>query len=193
MAKVKMGRWEYTEQELDDMFNEATVRGKLASRLEPHAKSAHYERATNRVVVDLTTGATFIFPCALAQGLNGASADDLELVELGPRGASLRWEKLDVDFSIVGLLSGVFGNKSWMVKLERNGGGGKRKSPMPAVRRGRSVQSLTQAPTKRRAKPKNICVTAKSNKITLDVIKVGLSADNARVETNLFVGILRGE
>lgn len=148
MAKVKMGRWEYTEQELDNMFNEATVRGKLASRVEPQAKAAHYERATNRVVVDLKNGATFIFPCALAQGLSGASADDLELVELGPRGASVHWEKLDVDFSIVGLMSGVFGNKSWMAKLERNGGGGKTKSPMLPVTRGRSVQSLTQAPTK---------------------------------------------
>src|SRR6185295_625010 len=100
--------------------------GRIASTVEPQAKSAHYDRATNRVVVELKNGATFIFPCKLAQGLSGASPDDLAMVELGPRGASLHWEKLDVDFSIVGLMSGAFGTKSWMAKLERKGGGGKR-------------------------------------------------------------------
>lgn len=150
MAKVEMGKWEYTERELESMFDEATVRGRLASKAEPQAKSAHYDRTTNRVVVDLKNGTTFIFPCELAQGLSRASADDLALVELGPRGASLHWEKLDVDFSIVGLMSGVFGNKSWMAKLERNGGGGKRKPMMSGARGARSIQGMK---TPSRAKP----------------------------------------
>jgi Protein of unknown function (DUF2442) len=130
MAKVKMGRWEYTEQELESMFDEATIRGKLASAVEPQAKSAHYDRANKRVVVELKNGATFIFPSELAQGLSGASANDTAQVELGPRGASLHWEKLDVDFSIVGLMSGVFGNKAWMTKLKRDGGSGKKRAKL---------------------------------------------------------------
>lgn len=148
MAKVKMGKWEYTERELETMFDEATVRGRLASKVEPQAKSTHYDRATNRIVVELKNGATFIFPCELAQGLSRASADDLALVELGPRGASLHWEKLDVDFSIVGLISGVFGNKLWMTKLERRGGGGKRKPVVSGARRARPIQDLKQAPSR---------------------------------------------
>jgi uncharacterized protein DUF2442 len=150
MAKVKMNRWKYTERELGKMFDEATVRSRIASAVEPQAKSAHYDRATNRVVVELKNGATFIFPCKLAQGLSDESADDLALVELGPRGASLHWEKLDVDFSIVGLMSGVFGNKAWMSKLERNGGGGNRKPLVPGTRRARPSQELKQ--TSRRSK-----------------------------------------
>ena len=125
MAKVKMGRWEYTEQELARMLDEAMVRGKLASALEPQAESAHYDRATKRLVVDLKNGATFIFPSELAQGLSDALADDIAQVELGPRGASLHWKTLDVDFSIVGLMSGVFGSKVWMNKLRRKREGGK--------------------------------------------------------------------
>ncbi len=149
MAKVKAGRWVYTEREIEKMLDEATVRGRLASKVEPQAKSAHYDRATSRVVVELKNGATFIFPCELAQGLSGASVDDLALVELGPRGASLHWEKLDVDFSIVGLMSGVFGNKRWMTKLERKGGGGKGKLMMSAARRGaRSIQGVKQTPSR---------------------------------------------
>jgi hypothetical protein len=125
MAKARMGRWEYTEQELDRMFDEATIRGKLAATVEPQAKSVHYDHETNRVVVDLKNGATFIFPCELVQGLGGASAHDIAQVELGSRGASLHWEKLDLDFSVVGLMSGVFGNKAWMKSLEHSGGRGK--------------------------------------------------------------------
>lgn len=154
MANVKMGRWAYTEQELESMFDEATIRGRLASRVEPQAKSAHYDGANNRVVVELKNGATFIFPCKLAQGLSGASADDLALVELGPRGASLHWETLDVDFSIVGLMSGVFGNKAWMAKLERNGGGRKKKPRIPGAKRTRPVQDLKEVPRRNKtAKP----------------------------------------
>jgi hypothetical protein len=154
MAKVKMGRWEYTERELESMFDEATVRGRIASTVEPQAKSAHYDRANNRVVVELKNGATFILPCKLAQGLSGASPYDLALVELGPRGASLHWKKLDVDFSIIGLMSGVFGNKSWMAKLERSGGGGRRKSIVSQPRRAGSIKDVKQAPGRSKtAKP----------------------------------------
>jgi Protein of unknown function (DUF2442) len=143
MAKVKMGRWEYTERQLDDMFDEATLRGRLASRVEPQADSVHYDRATHRILVGLRNGATFIFPSELVQGLSGASDDELARVELGPRGASLHWEKLDVDFSIVGLMSGIFGNKSWMTKLERRGGGSKSKPPLSRARQA-SIQNIKQ-------------------------------------------------
>lgn len=130
MAKARMGRWEYTEQELDRMFDEATIKGKLAATVEPQAKSVHFDPATNRIVVDLKNGATFIFPCQSVQGLSGASAQDIAGVKLGPRGASLHWERMDLDFSIVGLMSGVFGTKAWMKSLARAGGRGKRE---PAV------------------------------------------------------------
>ena len=153
MAKIKMGRWEYTEQELANMFDEATIHGKLASSVEPQAESVYYDRATNRVVVDLKNGATFIFPSQLAEGLRDGAADDIAQVELGPRGASLHWDKLNVDFSLVGLMSGVFGSKLWMAKLGRNGGGAKTK---PDVSRlggkgvGGSNRDLKRTPSRRK-------------------------------------------
>jgi len=157
MAKVKMGRWEYTEQELANMFDEATIRGNLASSVEPQAKSVYYDRATNRVVVDLKNGATFIFPSGLAEGLRDAATDDIAKVELGPRGASLRWDKLDVDFSIVGLMSGVFGSKVWMAKLGRKGGGAKTKPEVSRSGGKRAMDSnreLKRTPSRRKlAKP----------------------------------------
>lgn len=152
MAKARMGRWEYTEQELDRMFDEATIRGKLATTVEPQAKSVHFDPATNRIVVDLKNGATFIFPCQFVQGLSGASAQDIAGVKLGPRGASLHWEKMDLDFSIVGLMSGVFGNRAWMKSLARAGGSGKREPVVAAGTHAGSPSSRDLKRTSKRAK-----------------------------------------
>ena len=70
-----------------------------------------------RVVIELNSGCTFTFHTVLAQGLRGASPDDLSEVELMPHGAALDWEKLDADFSVIGLLMGLFGNRAWMEEL----------------------------------------------------------------------------
>jgi len=121
MGKVKFGKWEYTEEELEQQYNEATKRGEEALAREIQAQSVHYDRSSNRIVVELKNGATFIVPCELVQGLRGAAPEDIAEVELGPRGAALHWETLDVDFSVTGLMRGIFGNQAWMAALTRHG------------------------------------------------------------------------
>ena len=118
MSKVKFGKWEYSDEELKAQFAKATQNGERAMRDEPNARSVYYDRSSNRIIIDLKNGATFIVPCELLQGLADASPDDIALVELGPRGAALHWQKLDVDFSIEGLMSGRFGTKSWMLRAK---------------------------------------------------------------------------
>lgn len=92
-----------------------------ADRNEPRARSARYDRRTNRIVVELRNGATFMFPAELAQGLAGASPRDLSDVQVTPSGAGLRWHSLDADLSLPNLLAGEFGSKRWMAQLGRNG------------------------------------------------------------------------
>jgi len=89
-----------------------------ADRIEPRAESADYDRRTNRIVVELRSGATFMFPAELAQGLAGASPKHLAEVQVTPSGAGLRWPTLDADLSLPNLLNGEFGSKSWMTKLK---------------------------------------------------------------------------
>lgn len=84
---------------------------------EPRAAKARYDRRSKRVVVDLLNGATFAFPAHLAQGLDKASDDELAEVEVLGSGYGLRWETLDVDLSIPGLLAGIFGTRRWMAEL----------------------------------------------------------------------------
>jgi hypothetical protein len=126
----KMSKAEFNRQ-----YKESVVRGLESMASEPQAKSARYDRQSNRLVVDLKNGVTFAIPCGLIQGLRGAAPQDIAGVELGPRGAALHWEKLDVDFSVGGLVGEVFGNKAWMSDLmaELGSKGGKAKSEAKAA------------------------------------------------------------
>jgi hypothetical protein len=120
MAILKAGKWTYTDEELDRMFEEADRRGKEAMKTELRARAASYDPKTNRLVIDLENGLTLIVPCDLMQGLRDADPEDIAAVELGLRKASLHWEKLDQDFTIDGLVRGIFGTKKWMAQLERD-------------------------------------------------------------------------
>jgi hypothetical protein len=109
----------------------------IANAVEPRAESAYYDQSSDseallrlrsisesssvsadRIVINLKSGATFSFPPELAQGLAGASPEDLVEVEVTPSGDGLHWEKLDADFSVPALLAGVFGTATWMAQIK---------------------------------------------------------------------------
>lgn len=96
------------------LIAEAEARGRKAMATEPRAMFARYDKATGRVIVDLTNGCSFAFPARRAQGLEAASDKALAEVEILGVGFGLHWEALDVDLSVSGLLAGLFGTKAWM-------------------------------------------------------------------------------
>jgi Protein of unknown function (DUF2442) len=100
----------------------AIERAAEADRTEPRAVAAAFDSDAGRVRIDLTNGCAFEFPVALVQGLEGAAPDDLAQVEVYPGGEGLRWERLDVDLSVPGLLAGVFGGEAWMRQMGRQMG-----------------------------------------------------------------------
>jgi hypothetical protein len=103
---------ELTNAEIDA----ALQRGAQMQADEPRAIAARYDSSAGRVVVDLDNGCVFAFPPALAQGLEAASDDQLESVEILGRGYGLHWEELDVDLSLPGLMAGIFGTQAWMAR-----------------------------------------------------------------------------
>ncbi len=107
----------------DAEFDAAT---KAAAKAGPRPLSARYDRRTKKIVVALDTGIDIAFRPDDAQGLAGASADDLAAVTVSPLG--LHWEKLDADLSIAGLLAGRLGSERWMAAL-MGARGGKARSP----------------------------------------------------------------
>src|SRR5579863_10456593 len=104
---------ELTDAEIDA----ALERGRIAWETEPRAKSALYDRKSGRIIVELTNGSTFAFPAKLAEFLRDATDDQLAEVEVLGEGYGLHWQTLDVDFTVPGLLSGIFGTRRYMARL----------------------------------------------------------------------------
>jgi uncharacterized protein DUF2442 len=92
----------------------ARERGRLYRETQPHAALARYDARSERIVVELTSGATFAFPPRLVEGLADAAPAHLAEVELLGDGEALHWETLDVDYSVAGLVNGIFGTARWM-------------------------------------------------------------------------------
>jgi len=111
-----------SEAEILAQLPAAFERGRVAAETEPRARSAAYHAGSGRIAVELTNGCLFAFPADDAQGLRGATPEQLAAVEVLPGGFGLHWEELDADLSVPGLVAGVFGSKSWMRELGRAGG-----------------------------------------------------------------------
>lgn len=106
-----------SDAELDDAeIDAARRRGEALAREEPRAVAASYDAASGRVIVELTNGCTFAFPARALQGLGDARDEDLARVEVLGTGHGLHWEALDADFTVPGLLMGLFGTRAWMAR-----------------------------------------------------------------------------
>ncbi len=113
---------ELTPENLKEEIARAKAAGEKADATQPRAESVHYDKSDDLIVIRLRNGAIFSFPPKLAQGLEGASPEQLADIWIPPSGSSVHWESLDVDFSIPELIAGIFGTKSWMAELGRKGG-----------------------------------------------------------------------
>ena len=121
---------DFTEPELDQAERRMAV-----LRETGHAVSARYDRRTSRVVVTLNTGVQLAFPAKLAEGLAGASPENLAEIEISPAGLGLHWPRIDADVYVPALLQGVFGSKNWMAReLGANGGRSRTDAKVAAAR-----------------------------------------------------------
>lgn len=102
----------------DRDYQRISKRGEQARGAVPVAVG--FDEASGRIVIDFDNGSTFLVPAARLQGLEGATAVQLREVSLlGETG--LHWESLDVDFTIEGLMRGLFGTARFM-EAQRRGG-----------------------------------------------------------------------
>src|SRR5690606_40682136 len=97
----------------------AAARERAAVEDEPRAEHAYYDAATGRVMVELKGGTVFGFPAEYAQGLRGASAEDLAKVEVTPGGVGLHWEELDADLLVGAGRRGDLGTRHGRRALRR--------------------------------------------------------------------------
>ncbi|MDP2956208.1 MAG: DUF2442 domain-containing protein [Longimicrobiales bacterium] len=101
----------------------------------PRARSVRYDAPSGRLMVELTDGCLLGFPAEVAQGLRGAAPEDLAQGEVALGGRALRWERLDADLLVAGLVRGLFGSRRWMRDLAREWGarGGRARSEAKAT------------------------------------------------------------
>jgi hypothetical protein len=121
MAQKKW-RKEITDKHIEAQIGKAKVAWVEAASTEPRAEAVSFDAQTRMYTITLTTGVQFYFPVDLIREIVEAPAEDLADVHLSGSGNSLHWEKLDVDFSISGLLFRILGTQFSLSELARQGG-----------------------------------------------------------------------
>lgn len=122
------------EKEFRQQVKEARQRGRARAASPTRAVRARYDRVRRRIEVELANGGVFAFPPSLAEGLANAAPKDLARVRIVGPGIGLRWDTLDVDLAMDGLLVGLFGSKPWVRELARRAGGGTSEAKARAAR-----------------------------------------------------------
>jgi hypothetical protein len=113
--------------ELDEQIKVANRRAQDLQEANPRAMSAHFDRLTGRIVIHLNSRLDVAFSPQDAEGLENASPDELEPIEISPSGFGIYFPKLDADFYLPALLEGFLGSKSWMAS-RLGAAGGRQKS-----------------------------------------------------------------
>ena len=87
-------------------------------------------------MVELSNGCTFKFPARALQGMDRATDAQLARIGISPLGFGLHWPLLNADFTVSGLLMGIFGTRTWMAKeMARRAGATTSPARVAAARR----------------------------------------------------------
>jgi len=120
---------------LIDNFAAANKQAENLRNSFPHAVSAHYDRASGRVVIDLSSKLRVSFLPQDAQGLEHARPAQLSEIVISPSGFGLHFPRLDADLYVPALLEGFLGSERWMAaRLGRVGGQSKSRAKKAAAR-----------------------------------------------------------
>lgn len=104
-----MARRTLSDAEILAQIPAARERESRARKAALRAQSAAFDRNAGRIVLELTNGFSFGFPVRAVAGLRRATAAQLSDVSIDPSGGVLRWDALDVDLSVPGLLFSAIG------------------------------------------------------------------------------------
>jgi len=93
-----------TDAEILQQIPKARAAERVARKRGHRARAVHYDPATGRIVVELSSGVLFAFPVTFVTALRRRSPIELAQVAHNASGSVLSWEALDVDVSVAGLL-----------------------------------------------------------------------------------------
>jgi hypothetical protein len=113
---------DFSEDVLADQIAQAKETAIAEEKAGLCACEVEYDSERDLIVFYFTNGALFAVPPNLIQGLQGATVEQLNDVWLDQAGLSVHWSSLDADFSLLGLVQGIFGTSAWMAEIGRQGG-----------------------------------------------------------------------
>jgi hypothetical protein len=117
-----MARHAITDAAIIAQIPAARAREAKARRAGLRAKTARYDRASGRIVMELTNGCAFAFPAGLVPGLATATPGQIAALEVLSGGSGLVWEALNADIGVPALLLSSFGRRQAASALGRIGG-----------------------------------------------------------------------
>jgi len=101
---------------------------------EPLAKTAVYSPSLKVLMVGLTNGRRLALPIEDLQGLENATAKQLQNIEILGRGTGINFPDIDAGFYVPSLIEGVYGNRRWMSELGKRGGSARTEAKQIASR-----------------------------------------------------------
>jgi hypothetical protein len=102
----------------------------------PRAVRARYDRRRRRILIHFSTGLEVSFLPRDAQGLEKATAAQLERIEILPSGYGIHFPKVDADLCLPAVLLGLLGSRNWIAgRLGALGGKSRSAAKVAAARR----------------------------------------------------------
>jgi hypothetical protein len=120
---------------LHNNFDFANQRARELQAALPKAVSAHYDRKSGQIVIQLSSRVNVSFSPRDAQCLEHAKPSQLEEIEISPSGFGIHFPKLDADLYVPGLLEGFLGSRKWMASRLGQAGGQSRSHAKKAASR----------------------------------------------------------
>jgi uncharacterized protein DUF2442 len=117
----------------DAEIDAAMERAKLLDG-EPLAKTAVYIANLKVLMVGLTNGRRLFLPIEDLQGLQNATAKQLQNIEILGQGTGINFPDIDAGFYVPSLIEGVYGNRRWMSELGKRGGSARTEAKQIASR-----------------------------------------------------------
>lgn len=117
----------------DENWEVAVARGAQVARRA--ATAVAYEPARRAIILEFEDGSFFGVPADRLEGLRDASETARAHVLLQGGGTGLHWPDLDLDFTVLGLLDGLFGTRAFMTSQLGAAGGRARSAAKSATAR----------------------------------------------------------
>jgi hypothetical protein len=115
-------------------YEAARRRTQRAMRERPYAAAASVDSRARMLNVRLLNGCAFLIPVDVIPELRSLSDRDLEKVQVWPGGVGLRWDKQDIDLSVVGLARLALGGTNLLRAAGAAGGSARTPAKAAAAR-----------------------------------------------------------